>query len=209
MSEKVRVPLAQAEALAAELVELLSPVCERLEIAGSIRRRRPDPADIEICAIPKRVVIPEFDMFGNVVSNRAFDLLGECADDLLARCVLEHRRDVNGRAAWGESYRRAIFRGFALDLFSCWPEQWGCLLTIRTGPAEFSHRLVTDTTQRLDSGLYGLKPPWAQVKGLRVLHRASGEVFDTPEERQVFEVLSLPYVEPWERTDDWQPLVTA
>ncbi len=31
----------------------LAPHCERIEIAGSIRRKKPDVGDIEIVAIPK------------------------------------------------------------------------------------------------------------------------------------------------------------
>ena len=202
MSEKARIPLAHAEQLAAELVEHLSPACERLEIAGSIRRRRHDVGDVELCAIPRRT--PELDLFGGE-TGQCVNLLVSLTDDLLKAGVLQQRLDVNGRPAWGEWMRRAVYKGFALDLFSGLEAQWGVLMAIRTGPAAFSHRLVTDTTQRLDGGLYGLKPPWAQFKGWRVVHRESGEALQTPEERDVFRVLGLSWVEPAERTDSWRP----
>ena len=38
MSEKTRIPLAEAKALALEVVTLLTPVNSRIEIGGSIRR---------------------------------------------------------------------------------------------------------------------------------------------------------------------------
>lgn len=45
--------LAQALAIAEKVKALLAPHCERIEIAGSIRRKKPDVKDIEIVAIPK------------------------------------------------------------------------------------------------------------------------------------------------------------
>ena len=36
------------EALAAEVVTLLAPHCERIEVVGSIRRKRPLPRDIDL-----------------------------------------------------------------------------------------------------------------------------------------------------------------
>ena len=46
--------LAQAENLARRVVETMAPYCERVEIAGSIRRGKAEPKDIEIVAIPRR-----------------------------------------------------------------------------------------------------------------------------------------------------------
>src|SRR5438876_12139133 len=46
------IPLAQAERLAAKIVTELNTFCERIEIAGSIRRRRPVVNDIDIVALP-------------------------------------------------------------------------------------------------------------------------------------------------------------
>lgn len=46
--------LAQASALAGQLVEKLAPFCERIEVAGSVRRRKLEGIkDIELVAIPK------------------------------------------------------------------------------------------------------------------------------------------------------------
>lgn len=48
-----RKPLAQARAVADLLVSYLAPACERIEIAGSIRREVPEVKDIELVAIPR------------------------------------------------------------------------------------------------------------------------------------------------------------
>jgi len=53
VSSGVRVPLADARVIAESLMAALGPGCERIEIAGSIRRGRPDVGDIELVAIPR------------------------------------------------------------------------------------------------------------------------------------------------------------
>ena len=43
----------RAERIAKAIIEKLEPYCERVEVAGSIRRRKPDPRDVDIVLIPK------------------------------------------------------------------------------------------------------------------------------------------------------------
>jgi len=83
-------------------------------------------------------------------------------------------------------------RWLAVDLFSVLPPaQWGVIMMIRTGPAEFSRRLVTPR------GSGGLLPD-----GLRV---RDGAIWDgehaiaTPEEDDVWRVLGLAPVAPEDR----------
>ena len=51
-----------AQRYAAKLFTWLQPNTERVMIAGSIRRERPEPADIDLCVIPKLTIYR--DMFG-------------------------------------------------------------------------------------------------------------------------------------------------
>jgi DNA polymerase/3'-5' exonuclease PolX len=53
-------PYMEAMAYATTMVYYLSPLCSRIEIAGSLRRKKETIGDIEIVLILK----PEFDMFG-------------------------------------------------------------------------------------------------------------------------------------------------
>ena len=46
---------AQALILAEAALSALTPSCERISIAGSIRRRKPEVGDIEIVCIPKHI----------------------------------------------------------------------------------------------------------------------------------------------------------
>lgn len=49
----MRMPLSRAEAVAEKIVAALEPFCERIEIVGSIRLRRPDVGDIDLVILPK------------------------------------------------------------------------------------------------------------------------------------------------------------
>jgi len=48
-----KMPFVEALAAACAIKEMLAPYCERIEIAGSVRRKKPYCKDIEIVAIPK------------------------------------------------------------------------------------------------------------------------------------------------------------
>jgi DNA polymerase/3'-5' exonuclease PolX len=196
---KFRVPLAQAERIAAEALALLAPACRRIEIAGSIRRRRREVADVELVAVP--ILEPtQLDLWGATTRER--DLLHDLCDLLLADGVLAHRPDTNGRRAFGPRFKRLVYEGHAggagtlpLDLFVVTPPaQFGAVLAVRTGPAEYSHRLVTP---RQHGG--------GMPAGMRLEAGAlwdGGRVVETPEERDFFAALGLVWLPPEQRTDD-------
>lgn len=201
---KARLPLAEAEHLGLEVLELLRPACVRVQIAGSIRRRRPDCGDIEICAVP--VVSRGVDLFGAAHDGPAWNALDDLAAALRVGGVLAPRLDVNDRAAWGSAMKRATYKGFALDIFACTdPAQWAVTLAIRTGPSAFSHALVTPrnaVAKDRETGrplCPGLCHPYLEVKGWRVRHRDDHEVYETPTEEAVFSVLGVPWIPPAER----------
>ena len=53
MSDLPRMPLARARAFAEKIVVELAPFCAQIEIAGSIRRQRPDCGDVDIVCLPR------------------------------------------------------------------------------------------------------------------------------------------------------------
>lgn len=191
MSDESRIPLARAEQVAAEVMALLSPYCDRLEIAGSIRRRRPDVGDIELLAVPKtteRVI----DLFGDQVETENH------LDDFMRAQLAEafpgfrHRHDKNGYPAFGPRYKRLLYLGYPLDLFSCLPPaQWGVLMAIRTGPAEFSRRLVTPRRRG------GMLPDGYSIRDGQLWR--SDVAIHTPTEETLFGELGLDYIPPEER----------
>ncbi len=122
MSESL-FPLQRAEEAASQIEKRLGPGCERIMIAGSIRRRVSHVGDMEIVAIPRRET----------------DLIGEpgpsVLDSRLAALLHEERLGWGSRNGpkWKHFYVPAI-PGFGLDLFIVTPETWGVQLAIRTGP---------------------------------------------------------------------------
>jgi len=187
----LRVPLAPALRIASAVVESLSPGCLRIEIAGSIRRQAETVGDIEIVAIPR------MDSGGGLFGE-------ECRSALmpiLSRLTAEGRLQL---LRGGERMRRYWLprAQVHLDLFLVTSATWGVQLAIRTGPGDFSRRLVT---QRCRGGLLidglevcdgrvwaGAGHPLAAaaqdiakfadgVGGWRTMHR-----LDTPEESDFF-----------------------
>lgn len=187
MSSGARVSLADAQAVAYGLVAGLLPGCERVEVAGSIRRRRPDVGDIELVAIPR--ITPVFGLLGDEPIGE-FNGLAEVRDGLIADGTLApHPTDPK----LGPRYSKLLHpaSGLQVDLFSARPETFGLILLIRTGPADYSRRFVTDI-RRLG---------WHVAKG--ELHRGglgcgsyACEVVPTPEERDVHATIGLPWVAP-------------
>src|SRR5437879_3251534 len=65
MGEKSKIKLTHARAIADDLIEKITPLCERCEIAGSIRRQKAEVGDIEIVAVPRWIEVPDpDDLFG-------------------------------------------------------------------------------------------------------------------------------------------------
>lgn len=187
---KDRIPLVEAEELAQSLVQLIGHRCRRIEVLGSIRRRKADVGDIEILYEPLLEQIGE-DLFGEPsFHNASFAFL----NGLKSEGVLMDRLDINGRPAWGERYQRAVYRGFALDLFACIaPNQWGIQKVIRTGDAEFSRAVVTS---RLEGGLM---PPGCRVgSGHQFFDGREGKV-EVPDEETFFRLLEIDFIEPERR----------
>jgi len=126
--------------IANSLVETLRAGCERIEIAGSLRRGKTNPKDIEIVAIPHFTDDEDRDMFGNEYNRRRVNWLEANIFTALETgwgFDKEVRRD-------GPRYKRLIHHnGVACDLFITDIRRWGAIYTIRTGPGEFSQMLVT------------------------------------------------------------------
>lgn len=199
MSDKTRIPLADADWLAQEVVDLLAPFCTRIEVAGSIRRRKADVGDVEIVAIPKYDQ-RSADLFGEQFED--VDLLGEEVARLLDVGDLKPRPDKNGHVTVNGKSRRLLYCGFALDLFTTDPDCWGCIYLLRTGPGEFNKQLVLKQSSGgwlprgfffKDGRVWKLPPPY----DASLMEYA--KPVPTPEEADVFRVLGYEYVSPEER----------
>lgn len=182
MTEKRRRSWLEMAAIAGQLVRELSPACQRILVAGSLRRGRPQVGDIEIVAISDG------------------DTLLDATDAWLAsREVSKRLKSNNTPIAWGARFRAMVWRGVSVDLFITTPEQWGLISVIRTGPGTpdvgfeqwrggANQMLVTPRAKG------GLLPDEMRVadgwlwRGERRLR--------TPEDSDVFRLIGLPLIAP-------------
>jgi DNA polymerase (family 10) len=112
--------LNQAGKLAAKIVAELAPFCERIEIAGSIRRLRPIVNDIDIVALPLPDQV-------NALRERVLrntTPISDGAEIIIARMANGVQLDL-----W-------IAQRPHKDLFTSKPTNWGMLLLARTGSKE-------------------------------------------------------------------------
>lgn len=178
MSDGKRIPRSEAMPAAQKIVDLLFTLCERIEIAGSLRRGKTDVGDIEIVCIPK--LVTWVNLLGEEVNRRE-------PDDLTARMIVNDYHPTKN----GDHFKQFDIGLCNLDLFITTPECWGVIFTIRTGSADFSHRLVTTRQQG------GLLPSNMRVKDGRLW---LGDVqLDTPEEGDFFRYCGLKWIDPKDR----------
>jgi len=158
--------LQKALAIAEKIKAELAPHCERIEIAGSIRRKKPEVGDIEIVAIPKPFDVGLFESGIATVVNQWEKVKGELPCKYTQRILPD---------------------GIKLDLFFAVPGNWGFILAIRTGSAEYSHKTLASTW--VSKGYKG-------AGGFLTLY---GNNVIIAEERDLFQRLGIDYVEPEHR----------
>jgi DNA polymerase/3'-5' exonuclease PolX len=166
----------EARALAEKVCHQLVPYCEKIKIAGSIRRKKSQVSDIDIVCIPKTK--PVKDLFG---------------------MISHHERDpgfINVVNQWDKlkgdatgKYMQRMVEGHKLEIACATPDNWGNILLIRTGNSDFSHLIMKIVNSRgftqKDGFLY---------RNERMIH--------VPEEWVYFKTLGIPYVEPELRNAD-------
>lgn len=194
-----RVPIAQALPIARAFVLDIAPYCERVEIAGSIRRGATMVGDIEIVAVPKMETVEHVDMFGETVSSQAVDLLDLHVTAMAGFNRVAKRPLSDGSTRFGPSLKYLIYQGMPLDLFSPAAERFGWILLLRTGPAEFSRQLVVERGSKTKDRRPGLLPSRLKPVDGWLTERVSGRRLWTPDEQAVFYAFGLPYREPTER----------
>lgn len=111
--------LKHARALAQEIVDRLAPYCEQIEVAGSIRRQRPFPRDIDIVLVPRSQ--------GQLAS--ALQSLGEAR-------------------LGGKKLEERVYKGVQVDLYFATLETWATILLIRTGSKAHNIKLTTLAKKR-------------------------------------------------------------
>jgi len=168
--------LHKAKAIAEELKRLLESACEKIVIAGSIRRQKPEVGDIELLCVPRYI--------------NGVDQLDREIGALVDRRIVGFRRNKLGSKVYGPKNKLMVHlpSRIGVDIFSTTDQCWAVSLVVRTGGAETNKRIATAALRR---GWH-----W----------HAYGRGFTTPDgevichsEREVFEAVGMPYLKPWER----------
>jgi DNA polymerase/3'-5' exonuclease PolX len=163
--------LDQAVCNAEHVRQKLLPYCDRVQVGGSVRRRRPICRDIELVVIPSPAHMARLqDLVNNAWGRPSKGAFPSLYTQVTARVNLPHPP-------------------CKIDLFFCTEKIWGLIYFIRTGSAEFVRNALVHW-KHLTKGGYS--------KG-GVLHLANGDRCYTPAESDVFELLEWDWIDPWER----------
>jgi len=168
--------LKQAQTIAGDVLHSLSQHCTLIQVAGSVRRGKPVVKDIEIVCIP--CTVSSSDLFGNSTSLRA---------PAFGAAVKALGEVVKGDPNSGKAFQVLHPDGITLDIFTATEENWGLILAIRTGSAEYSHKVLATGW---------VKAGYKSIDG--TLHKA-GRPIPVPDEQTLFNLIGLPYASPENR----------
>lgn len=126
-----------AEELANKLKERLAPGCVRIEVAGSVRRKKPQPHDIELVVIPRFEERP-----ANLFDTARVNLVEACLYEMSIAGVLAFDCDIKRNGPKHKRLRH-LQTGMIIELYMAQPDNWGLIYALRTGPGDFNKTLVT------------------------------------------------------------------
>jgi len=178
--------LQDAKRIAWEVIECMTPGCERIVYAGSVRREKPEVKDLEIVYI-SRMVPKQIDLFTTELVPVTEDLIVDLVDRRLWFYDNVTRRN-------GPKYKRMIHThtDFTIELFRAQADNWGLILALRTGPGEFNHWLV--------KRMGGAMPVDMCMRDGYLWRR--GKRLDSPDEETFFAQIGVPCWPPEERSKD-------
>lgn len=195
--------LKDAQAIAVSVGNTLLPYCDRLNIAGSIRRRKPEVKDIEIVCLPKQIEQGQASMFDTgplpTIVNPEFSQL-----------VMSLGEVVKGKPD-GKYMQIKLSAGIVLDLFMPDTFDYYRQYAIRTGSADYSAKIIAGGWKKLgwcgsDQGLRRTrdcieikdgnsgKSKWKCV----TVNAEKPPVWDS--EEAFFAWLQVPYLKPEQRS---------
>jgi len=193
--------LEQARKIGMEVVEALAPACDRIVIAGSVRRGKPTPKDIEIIYVP-RLIPTRIDLF----TTNHIPATGALVEDLVRRHFWQFDDQVKRN---GPCYKRMVRytippitsiqdwsnddeERIVIELFCADRDNWGYILALRTGPGEFNKIWAAKPWNM------GCLPSDVALKDGYLWRR--GRPVPTPTEEEFFAQIGIPCWPPAERS---------
>lgn len=170
--------LIPAACLAVKVRDELAPFCERIEIAGSIRRERPEVNDIDLVLIPKS-------------ASSMLQIIARCRRTTAHISGIEQSQNLKFRFLSGFDLDLFIAHAGIVDLVSKTPSNWGAVMLCRTG-SQFHNTQLCELARGK-----GLK--FAPYKGIVVPAEHGEEIIASETEKEIYEALGLEYRDPRKR----------
>jgi len=192
MSDKHPFEAVKAMPVAQAFLDLLSPYSapDRCMIVGSLRRRKQWVGDIEIVYVPRfRLVTADlFKPSASKMENTADKVL----DAMLGQGLIVKRPNCDGSPCWGDSNKYAVHRatGLAVDFFATTEDCWWNAVVTRTGGKQ-NNINISSAAIRLGWNYEACGRGFVSQRGL--------PYHQTTSERDVFDFVRLPYLEPHRR----------
>ena len=162
--------LEEAVFLADRIVHHIDHLCDKIQVVGSIRRKRPEVHDIDI------VLIPQAWMWNTIIQRLKNTMLADVVKAGSELVSLKIPRSI-------------LTETIQVDIYKARPETWGVLLLIRTGSKEHNIMLCS----RAKSMGLMLSAALGVIKDGKVIaSRSEQEIFEAlgmefvePEKREV------------------------
>ncbi|MEP7376545.1 MAG: hypothetical protein ABI675_24315 [Chitinophagaceae bacterium] len=178
---KIKRSIEEVLPIADSFVEKFKPFCEKIEICGSIRRKKSMVGDIEILCIPKKIRVPvskQYSLFGD-------EEYTEITDPGLMEIIRGYkilRGDLDG----GKIVSFETPEDIQVDGFTATSMNYGYIKVLRTGSAEYNQYFVL---------------PRLKARG----YRMNGFIFKneimvpTPDEQDIYELIDSEFHLPEDR----------
>ena len=171
MSSQEKRPFSDVMPVAQYIANALGDYCQRIAIAGSLRRKRSMIGDIEIVAIPRY----QKNLFGDPDPHLPTEL------DRFLKRRLGDKLNKNG-----SKYKSFDYGKYKVDLFLATPRNFGNIFTIRTGSRDFSAWLMS-------SSVKGGALPIGMRQKDGYLWKGE-KMIPCPDERDLFDAINIPFV---------------
>lgn len=169
-----KLPREDAQYIAVKAVALLQVHCQRIEVAGSIRRQADYVGDIELVAIPESELLPFLDQL--------------LSDGVIAQA----RYGESQTTRWGKKMRGFLLSEhpeIKIELYLAEPDTWGYIYWLRTGPGDGNRFVVTQVKNQAKF----------HVRKGAVWY--TDQQISVPDETRWFSLLGLKLLEPERRTE--------
>jgi len=179
-----------AREIADELVNDLSGFCDRIEIVGSLRRRKQIVNDIDIIAIPRSIQMNDETLFGLPRNIRGEPVQENLLEKRLSQLCLRGQLDLEANGSQIKRFLKTVDGDtIPIDIYIATEQTWWTLLLIRTGSRSHNIRLARramDLHMHLKADGSGLFTP-------------GGSLIPIHSEEEIFLHLGLRYRPPEER----------